>query len=307
MNKVEGAAERRITNVRLLDAPRALVWQVWTDPQHLTHWWGPRGFSTTTTSRDLRPGGSWLFVMHGPDGTDYGNRITFLEVHEPERLVYRHEGTDGATKDVTFLTTVTFVEKGRQTEVTLSAEFPSKAARDHVAENYGAVEGGRQTLERFAEEVGLQQGYSLTVSRVIKAPRQLVWDAWTKPEHTDKWGPDGYTVHQVNDAVVRAGGTWRVMMRPESGGKELWQGGVYREVKEPERLVMTMAWDDENGRPGRPMLLSLTFEALGPKETRLTLRQDGLPTADERDGHAEGWGEALTALAKHLEALAGTS
>ncbi|HKY94402.1 MAG TPA: SRPBCC family protein [Kiloniellales bacterium] len=147
----ESLAGRQIINVRLLDAPRPLVWQVWTDPKHITHWWGPRGFSTTTKSMDLRPGGTWLFVMHGPDGTDYGNKVTFVEVAEPERLVYRHEGTDGATKDVVFVTTVTFVEKGGQTEITLAAEFPSKAERDFVAEKYGAVEGGRQTLERLAE------------------------------------------------------------------------------------------------------------------------------------------------------------
>ena len=75
----ESLADRQITNVRLLDALRTLVWQVWTDPKHITHWWGPRGFSTTTKAMDLRPGGTWTFVMHGPDGTDYGNKVTFVD------------------------------------------------------------------------------------------------------------------------------------------------------------------------------------------------------------------------------------
>ena len=307
--QAESLADRQIVNVRLLDAPRSLVWRVWTDPKHITHWWGPRGFSTTTITMDLRPGGVWRFVMHGPDGTDYGNRVTFLQVEEPERLVFRHEGTDEATKEITFITTVTFAAKGEQTEVTLSAEFPSAALRDHVAEKYGAVEGGRQTLERLAEHVAdlhdaARGTYSLRVTRVIEAPRQLVWDAWTKPEHTDKWGPVGYTVEQFNDPVVRPGGTWRAVLRPPGKDRELWQGGVYREVKEPERLVFTFAWDDEHGRPGAEMLITLTFEDLGGGKTRLTLRQDGLPTLAERDGHEGGWGEALDVMKAHLEKVA---
>jgi len=471
VRKQEPLADRQILNVRVLDAPRPLVWQVWTDPEHVTRWWGPRGFSTTTRSMDLRPGGRWDFVMHGPDGTDYGNRITFIEVERPGRLVYRHEGTDEGnsegTKDVVFLTTVTFVEKGSRTEVTLAAEFPSKAERDYVAENYGAVEGGRQTLERLAEVVAAMRGgeerrleistpsdheivlkrsfgapaavvfdamtkpehvrnwygcstmtmpvcdidlrvggqwrhllrtadgsehgfhgtykeidpprrlvstevyeafpdaealvtvtleerngrteltsrirhktreardghlnagmehgagesyrrldavatklaeerraYSLTVTRVIQAPVQLVWDAWTKSEHADKWGPEGFTVEHFSDPTIRVGGTWRAVLRPVGQGRDLWQGGVYREVEPLKRLVFTFAWDDEQGRPGPEMLIALTFEALGPKRTRLTLRQDGLPNLAERDGHEGGWGEALGALAAHLEGVA---
>jgi uncharacterized protein YndB with AHSA1/START domain len=100
---------------------------------------------------------------------------------------------------------------------------------------------------------------------------------------------------------VRVGGKWRAVLKPREKGGELWQGGVYREVKEPERLVFTFAWDEETGLPGKEMLITLTFEALGPRLTRLTLRQDGLPNLAERDGHSGGWGEALDALKAHLE------
>ena len=80
---------RSIIGTRLFDAPRDLVFSVWTDPKHLAQWWGPYGFTTTTSSFDMRPGGVWRFVMHGPDGTDYENRITYDEIVRPERLVYR--------------------------------------------------------------------------------------------------------------------------------------------------------------------------------------------------------------------------
>jgi uncharacterized protein YndB with AHSA1/START domain len=85
---------RAIIGTRELDAPRELVFAAWTDPKHLAQWWEPNGFSTTTMSFDLRPGGVWRFVMHGPDGRDYQNRITFEEVVPPERIVYRHSGGD---------------------------------------------------------------------------------------------------------------------------------------------------------------------------------------------------------------------
>lgn len=138
------------------------------------------------------------------------------------------------------------------------------------------------------------------MSRLIDAPRQPVWDAWTEPEHTDKWGPVGYTVEQLNDPAVRVGGRWRAVPMPAGKGGELWQGGVHREVKEPERLVFSFAWDQECGLPGNEMLITLIFEALG----RSGRCQDGLPTLAERDGHSGGWGEALDALKAHLESAA---
>jgi len=83
-----------MVGMRVLDAPRALVFDMWSDPKHLAQWWGPDGFTTTTSAFDLRPGGVWRFVMHGPDGRDYQNRIVFEEVVRPERIVYRHGGAE---------------------------------------------------------------------------------------------------------------------------------------------------------------------------------------------------------------------
>ena len=86
---------RSIIGMREFDAPRDLVFSAWTDPKHLAQWWGPNGFTTTTHSFDFRAGGTWRFVMHGPDGRDYQNLITFEEVVRPERIVYRHGGAVG--------------------------------------------------------------------------------------------------------------------------------------------------------------------------------------------------------------------
>jgi uncharacterized protein YndB with AHSA1/START domain len=133
---------------RVFDAPRELVWQVWTDPKHLAQWWGPDGFTTTTSAYDARPGGIWRFVMHGPDGRDYQNRITFDEIVKPERIVYHHGGGDDV-EPVQFKVTVTFEDVGGKTKLTMRGVFPSAAERDRVIKEYGADKGMEQTLARL--------------------------------------------------------------------------------------------------------------------------------------------------------------
>ena len=139
---------RAIIGTRVLDAPRALVWTVWTDPKHLAQWWGPNGFSTTTSAFEFRAGGMWRFVMHGPDGRDYENRITFDEIVKPERIRYHHGGGDDV-EPVQFRKS--WAEK--TTRLTLHAVFPSAAERERVIKRYGADKGAGQTLSRLADYV----------------------------------------------------------------------------------------------------------------------------------------------------------
>ena len=131
---------RSIVARRVFDAPRDLVFAVWTDPKHLAQWWGPDGFTTTTQSFDMRPGGIWRFVMHGPDGRDFQNRITYEEVARPERIVYRHGGGEDV-EPVKFKTTVTFEElksaAGSKSCITMRMDFPSAAERNRVIKKYG--------------------------------------------------------------------------------------------------------------------------------------------------------------------------
>lgn len=142
---------REIMVSRTIDAPPDVVFDVWTDPAHVTHWWGPRGFSTTTHEWSLRPGGLWRFTMHGPDGVDYPNRVVFLEVDRPDRLVYRHTGVEEThTSDVRFLAAVLFAPRGGGTEVTLRMIFDNPEELETVS-RFGAVEGAHHTLERFSE------------------------------------------------------------------------------------------------------------------------------------------------------------
>jgi uncharacterized protein YndB with AHSA1/START domain len=145
---------RAIIAVRIFDAPRELVFDAWTDPKHLAQWWGPNGFTTTTSDFDLRSGGVWRFVMHGPDGRDYQNRITFNEIVKPRRIHYRHGGDDEFHPEG-FEVNVTFEDIGGKTRLTMEMLFPSAAERDRVIKEYGADQGLTQTLSRRADYVGI--------------------------------------------------------------------------------------------------------------------------------------------------------
>jgi uncharacterized protein YndB with AHSA1/START domain len=140
--------DRELVFTRVLDAPRELVFDAWTRPEHVAHWWGPDGFTLTTHEMDVRAGGVWRFVMHGPDGTDYRNRIVFVEVRRPERLVYRHASEEG-DEPVSFTTTVTLDEQQGRTRLFMHMLFPSRDERDRVVRTYGADEGAKQTLGRL--------------------------------------------------------------------------------------------------------------------------------------------------------------
>jgi uncharacterized protein YndB with AHSA1/START domain len=152
MSNVAPTADRELVFTRAYDAPRELVFDAWIRPEHVAQWWGPNGFRTTIHEMDVRPGGNWRFIMHGPDGTDYPNRIVFVEIVRPERLVYQHVPEPG-TEPVSFEVTVIFAEQGGRTKLTMRSVFPSAAARDHVVRTYKADEGARQTLGRLAEHL----------------------------------------------------------------------------------------------------------------------------------------------------------
>lgn len=145
---VDDTSNRELVQSRLLDAPQEMVFEVWTNPEHIIHWWGPNGFTNTIHEMEVRPGGVWRFIMHGPDGTNYPNKIVYIEVVKPERLVYTHGGDE---EQVDFYVTVTFEKRGKKTLLTMTALFPSAVELERVVKEHGAKEGGVQTLNRLAE------------------------------------------------------------------------------------------------------------------------------------------------------------
>ncbi len=149
-------ADREIVISRVVEAPRELVWQAWTQPEHVAQWWGPDGFTSTIQEMDVRVGGVFRLVMHGM-GQDFPNLMTYIEVEKPERLVYDH-GNGELDDPNKFHVTVTFVERDGKTEVTMRSLFATAEARDYVVREFGAIEGGRQHLARLAEHLAQMQG-----------------------------------------------------------------------------------------------------------------------------------------------------
>src|SRR3954465_2608794 len=144
-------ADREIVISRVIDAPREVVFEAFTEVRHLSRWWGPVGFTTTTRSFEFRVGGGWGFVMHGPDGTDYQEWITWTEIVPPEVIAMLH----GEFRDDpnAFVSVLTFEPAGEQTRILMRTVFPTKELRDEAVEKYHAIEGGEQTLGNLAAYV----------------------------------------------------------------------------------------------------------------------------------------------------------
>lgn len=250
------AADREIVMMRILDAPRELVWKVWTETDHLSQWWGPQGFTTTTQKRDCRTGGVWRFVMHGPDGRDYENNITYLEVVAPERLSYKHGG-DQDREPVNFQVTVRFTPEGiggEKTRLDMRMIFPSKAARDFVIREYNAVEGGKQTMGRLAEYLqrlvatanDSDPDRPFVITRVLRAPLDQVWKAWTDVDGMRQWFcPPGA---KISGATLgfREGGQFHYEIT-SADGQTSWRRWGFEKIVPAQRIEIVASFSDAQG------------------------------------------------------------
>jgi len=136
-------SDREIFLSRTLNAPIALVWEVWTQPQHIANWWGPNGFTNTISAMDMREGGEWNLVMHGPDGTDYINESVFTEVIPFRKIVYEHISYPK------LVATIEFEDQGDKTLITWHMLFESREQFIEVAKAHKVVEGQKQNVEKL--------------------------------------------------------------------------------------------------------------------------------------------------------------
>ena len=304
-------AEREIVITRIVNAPRERVWEAWTDPDQVSKWWGPKGFTTTIHTMDVRPGGEWIHTMHGPDGTDYPNHSVFIEVVKPERFVFSHGGHREDGPSARFESTWIFEAIGDKTLITLRNVFPSAEERDRVVREFHAIEGGNQTLAKLDEYVQSVPDPSdprereVVIERVFDAPRETVFRAWIDPQHLARWfGPKIFTI-PVCETDARVGGAWHIVMRSPDG-QEFPCGGVYKEIVPPERLVFSNDAVDREGNPIIKGLTSVTFADHGGK-TKLTLRTRGTAVVDYAvaylKGMEAGWTQSLEKLAEELPRL----
>lgn len=299
---------REIIHERIFDAPRELVFDAFTDIKHLMHWWGPTGFAITNESMQLRARGVWKFTMHGPDGRDYPNVVTYIEVKRPEKLVWAHGTVEAGTAH--FHTTVTLEDIGGKTRLTMRAVFPSEAELKKVIKEYNAVEGGKQTLARLKDYLKDAGANTVVITRLFDAPRAAVWKAWTDPVAFMKWwGPKDF-MSPVAKMDLRVGGKYHWCMRAPDG-KDYWTTGEFLEISPINRLVYSDNFADEKGNVVSPgaygmtgkwgkMIVTVTLEDIG-KRTKMTVHHTGLPAGEMSDMTSGGWNESFDKLAASLK------
>jgi uncharacterized protein YndB with AHSA1/START domain len=182
MTATADANANEIAITRFYDAPVQMVWDAWTDPEQVAQWWGPRGFTLTTHSKDLRPGGSWVYTMHGPDGVDYPNDTKYIEVVPLSRLVYDHGASDG--RPPLFRVTVDFTDEGGTTRMDMRMTLPSpQAARD--AKKFIREAGGNSTWDRLAEYLEKEAtGKEIfVINHTFDAPVDVLSGMWSVSHH----------------------------------------------------------------------------------------------------------------------------
>lgn len=302
---------------RLYDAPVQAVWDAWTDPAQVAQWWGPRGFTITTHSKDLRVGGHWRYTMHGPDGTDWPNTTVYHEVEPLAKLVYDHGGSDD--RPPLFRVTVLFREVDGKTlmDMTMALESPEAAAQTR---QFIKAANGNGTWDRLDEFLAkrLADKERFVINRTFEAPRDVVFEMWANPDHVCRWlAPAGHTMAYLRADISEGGSSFYKMTGPA-----MTLHGVirYLEIKRPERLVYAQQFTDEQEKISRhpmipvwpeTMMTRVDFASEGPKLTRVTVTWEPAAntTAEEmavftsfRENMQGGWTGSLDKLEDLLSA-----
>ena len=141
---MEHLESREMKITRTVKAPIDIIWNVWTDPEHIVHWWGPDGFTSTIRKMDVREGGEWILTLHGPDGTNYPNRSIYMEIVSLEKIVFEHFNPH-------FFATILFEDKGEDTGIKWTMLFDTVEIRKTVVKVHKADDGLRQNVDRLEE------------------------------------------------------------------------------------------------------------------------------------------------------------
>lgn len=292
--------------IRVLDAPVKAVWDAWTEEEQVAKWWGPRGFSITTHSKDLKVGGHWKYTMHGPDGVEYLNTTKYLEVEKHKKLVYDHGGHE--ERPPLFRVTVLFSESNGKTTMDMTMTLESAEAAEQTA-GFIKKANGNSTWDRLAEYLAKEKDgkEQFIINRSFAAPIDLMFDMWTKPEHFKKWlAPTGFDMTFIRADIKSGGSTFYCMSN--AAGLKMYGRAHYIEVdKAKNRLVYTQEFVDENENVSRhpmaptwpaSMITHVQFTEEGPEQTRVTVTWEchGDYTKEEletfiqgRSGMTIGW------------------
>ena len=307
-----------IITTRVINAPRDLVYKVLTDPNHIAEFWGPNGFTNTIKSMDVKPGGQWLFTMHGPDGTDYPNRIIYRTVEPPRLLTFDHDNGGDGEFDHKFIGEIELWDEAGKTRIELRVIENSMQARDAIA-GY-AVEGGRQNLDRLAAHLDVLQAAprdAFIISRSFPVSKERLYQACTNKDELLGWfSPAGAKTIKV-EMDFRPGGTF-FYGNQMPDGSVIYGKALYVEIVPNERVVYYNCFADEHGNiishpmvPTWPKQLHTTFlfTAEGENNSHFTViwNYDGTDLTQKATftgaiaGMRGGWTGTLDGLTNYLK------
>lgn len=299
-------AARTLVTVRVFDAPRELVYRAWIDPKQLAQWFPPEGMTSPRCEIDARPGGVMRVDMKAPDGPPFNGQVfpgpgVFTQVVPNERLVFTMAPeVEPGSPMPTVTMSVRFEDLGTsRTRLTIEQTLPTVAEFEVMAKQ-GMREGINESLGKLAGVLSGNKtdrgitvdGRRLTLVRVFDAPRELVWTAYTDPEHITKWFFANDWEAPYANIDLREGGAFDVGMRPADHSHEGFAfGGTYSQVVKPERIVQKIG----DGR-----VMTTTFDEVLGGGTRLTLSLEmAMDEARERAGYTQ----ILDHFSKHLATL----
>jgi uncharacterized protein YndB with AHSA1/START domain len=316
MPERSNANEIRIT--RIYDASVETVWDAWIDPDQVAQWWGPRGFTTTTYSKDVRPGGSWVYNMRGPDGTDYPNRANYLAVEKYTKLVYDHGANDD--RPPLFRVTVLFSDLKGKTKMEMSMTLPTPEAAEETRIFVKKV-GGYSTWDRLSEYLEKEGSgkEKFVITRSFNAPQDLMFDVWTDPKHLTQWLPPSGFEMQLIRSDIKPGGSIFYLMT--GNNLKMYGRAEYLKIEKPSHLVYIQQFCDENEKVSRhpmaptwpeTMLTTVDLAAEGSEQTRVTVTWEpyGSTTPEEletfvkeKSGMTQGWTGSFDKLESYLGKL----
>ncbi len=303
---------------RVYNFPVKLVWDAWVDSDKVSQWWGPRGFTLTTHSKDLKVGGQWIYTMHGPDGTDYPNITTYFIVEKYKRLEYDHGASPG--KPPLFRVNVDFSEKDNKTTMVMTMTMKSPEEAQQI-KKFIKQANGTSTWDRLAEYIESTENRTekFIINRSFAAPIEKVFKMWTQQEHFTQWmGPAG-TSTKILKGKISEGETIFLNMFDQNGNSILFSRFDFQKIQPHDLVIYTQEFCDKDEKPSKhpgeplwPQIMKTTVQlsAESEQETRVTLTWEVIGQCssaelkvfmESRSGMNAGWSGSFDRLEELLK------